>query len=374
MEISFYNDIEFIGKNPNLSADGKKKGTYYVNILNELDNIIDILESNFKMEEMTSKMFLDYETENYNLIVKNFINLIEKNIVNETQKMSNKIEEYKNMIEIMKTDIEVTSKWKTEEKEQYINGLQDIINKLTDMVNNKEIKKNILQGDIYFLKSHKNKISFYILNKYNIKAKIKKELIKNYIETIYLPACRKNLCYEQENKIQYFINIYLEKKDLNFEEFYSNVTEMRRENKLQYINTYTINDIRELINLYFNELIMNRITLKECENCRKYFIANNKQIYCDNPSPQNHKKSCRFLANEIKSNSDKIYKIYRKTYKTQHNKLKRYIDTGNIPEEKLKERFKKWNEIAILKKAESKTADEYNKWYQTSLNWIEDFK
>ena len=80
------------------------------------------------------------------------------------------------------------------------------------------------------------------------------------------------------------------------------------------------------------------------------------------------------LSNDIKANSDKIYEAYRKTYKTQHNKLKRYIDIGNIPETNLKERFKKWNEIAISMKNECKTIDEYNKWYKSSLNWIEDFK
>lgn len=72
-----------------------------------------------------------------------------------------------------------------------------------------------------------------------------------------------------------------------------------------------------------------------------------------------------------KEKANKTYEAYRQSYKTQHNKLKRNIDIGNIPENKLKERFDKWNEVAREKMDTCKTVEDYNEWYKQNINWVE---
>ena len=119
-------------------------------------------------------------------------------------------------------------------------------------------------------------------------------------------------------------------------------------------------EIKELKYLEEQINLIVEIKLKKCKNCGRYFIPHNKQMYCD---------TCKTIPYDMRKNKNPIYEAYRKTYKTQHNKLKRHIDKGIVDKEELRERFKKWNEIAKNQKNTCKTVEEYNKWYKANLNW-----
>lgn len=92
-------------------------------------------------------------------------------------------------------------------------------------------------------------------------------------------------------------------------------------------NRYGIQEIYEIDNFYsllFLELyfiLQEKIYLKKCKNCGKYFLTTNSAvIYCDNVFEDN--KTCREIgASKVFSKNlenDEAYSLYRKVYKKKH--------------------------------------------------------
>ena len=74
----------------------------------------------------------------------------------------------------------------------------------------------------------------------------------------------------------------------------------------------------------------NKITIRKCEDCGKYFLPNAKQIYCDD---------CKGNSYDVRKNTDSAKVLYRNNYKNQHNKMRRTVDKN--PE--IKHQFDSWN-------------------------------
>ena len=139
--------------------------------------------------------------------------------------------------------------------------------------------------------------------------------------------------------------------------------------KIKTISIYCIEDLQEFTSIYLKLIIDKRLIIKKCKNCGKYFIPNNKQVYCDNPSPQNPNKTCRLLTDDMRNNKNPIYEVYRNNYKTQSNKKRRNKHILDI-----EDKFSIWNIKAKEKMQECQqgkiTLDEYKIWLKNSQNWI----
>lgn len=179
----------------------------------------------------------------------------------------------------------------------------------------------------------------------------------NRISSVYLPPI------EFTN-----INGKFEMEELNDEKLNEIANDFKT--KKCFSTIYDITNHEEFFSVYMKYIIDNNIQIKKCKNCGKYFIPHNKQIYCDNISPQNEKYTCRLLPDDMKKNKSPIYETYRNNYKTQSNKKRRNKD--NIPD--IEEKFSKWNEQARNKMKECEsgkiTLDEYKLWLKQSQNWI----
>lgn len=356
MKISFYKNLEFIPTQYiyDLST-AKLKGSFYLLVLNNakeileyLDYIINLISQNH--EEISSVPLLKNNQSISKLIIEDLLKkdtILQKEYI-DTLKNYEIIKQKNNDSNLLKLLKENVDRTKTRFK-------------------SKELILNIIKENIDFLKAHINTIDTYILKE---KKKLKQaELFLT--DTLEISSHKQEFYYQEKNNLRnikslsenlkrkYSNKVYLEK----FSKIFENPS-------LEYVYTYDISSFREFFNVYFNEIEQDKIVIKKCKNCGKYFIPNNNQKYCDNPSPQNNNKTCKLLSNELKKKQDEMYSIYRSTYKTQHNKLNRYIKTGNVPENILKERFQKWNETAIHMKKICKNKNEYIKWYKTSLNWI----
>lgn len=97
---------------------------------------------------------------------------------------------------------------------------------------------------------------------------------------------------------------------------------------------YSLSDVFSLINLDYVHVLNNDVLIKMCENCKKYFIPQNRsdEIYCNRI--YNNGKSCKEIGYENKLKSNPFKAEYRKAYKTQHAKIKRNLK--NIPNYKEK--------------------------------------
>ncbi len=133
--------------------------------------------------------------------------------------------------------------------------------------------------------------------------------------------------------------------------------------------SYEINSIFDFISVNIKFLQDHKIRIKKCKNCGKYFFPHNKQVFCDNPSPQNNFYTCRNLPNDIKKINDTIYYIYRSNYKTQCSKKNRNRQNDS----KIYDKFDKWNLSAKEKMEECKsgkiTIDEYRNWFKKNIKW-----
>lgn len=381
MNISFYKKMEFENIHHYNLEKAQEKGTYYVKILNQIEEIIKWLDEFLLITKNNKEPRLIFPNSKKYEIDFNLYKMIRSSFSIKFYNELNNLEKYKNTykeIEKTKNRIEnktVNTKLNIEKFKSMSNSLKNIIERSEIDIEDKSLLLIKIKNNIDFLKWHKRKVDYMLIKENPFKNDISKNQIDLFFSTkIVLPPYTKELCFKEENTLKRATSIYSKYSDKNEKEKNTQIRNCIKNTKFEYIDKYLISSISELMNLYFDEILKNNIILKKCKNCGKYFIAHNKQLYCDNPSPQNKNISCRKLSDDLREKENKIYEAYRKTYKTQHNKLKRNIDVGNIPEIKLKERFKKWNNKAISKKDTCKTVDEYTEWYKTSTNWIEDYR
>lgn len=77
------------------------------------------------------------------------------------------------------------------------------------------------------------------------------------------------------------------------------------------------------------QIIENRIEIKKCENCQKYFTPLNRSdtIYCTRISPQDKTKTCqeygKYIKHLKKTQTDVSTKLYKQIYNSLANKVKR---------------------------------------------------
>ena len=133
-------------------------------------------------------------------------------------------------------------------------------------------------------------------------------------------------------------------------------------------NRYCIQEIYEISNFYnllFLELyfiLQEKVYLKKCKNCGKYFLTNNiAVIYCDNIFEDN--KTCReigaskvFIKNLEK---DEAYNLYRKVYKKKQALAKSKGGSFEIEYNLFKNQGKNKKNAYKLKEI---TKEEFIKW------------
>ena len=369
MRISFCKNLEYQDNRYTYDMlELKPKGTYYIKILNDSKYIIEYLEEikdflkNCSEELSFPRIKWDFLKEHRKLLETIKKDLYE--IDNEVKKdLEDTKKGYETKINLNRTNENIDKIYK------------ERIETLEERYKSKSLIIEEIEKNIRFIKMHIDKVDFFIIKDLFFK----KQISKNYIDYFFsseleFPAYKKEMYYEEEEKLKNIKGIYSRLKDKYGEEYRDKINDFFQETQFFYIDKYEFSKIYELLNVYYNEIIKDKINIKKCKNCGKYFIPHNKQIYCDNISPQNPNKTCRLLSDDIKEKEDKIYEQYRKAYKTQHNKLSRNIGVGNISEKDLRERFDKWNKTALLKKDSCKTVEEYKEWYDSSKNWIIDYK
>ena len=147
------------------------------------------------------------------------------------------------------------------------------------------------------------------------------------------------------------------RSETNFEKIpnISNSKNKQMEGQFQIITKYEIQSLDELLNIYIRDMMENKIKIKKCEDCGRYFFPTAKQIYCSN---------CRDNSYEVRKNTSAEKLLYRNNYKNQHNKMRRGIEKN--PE--LKDSFDKWNRMAktMLSQCEEGkiSYDEFNEWFE----------
>lgn len=373
MKLAFYGDMEFIKEGSIYDVDdAQTKFTYYIQILNQISNIIEWLRESIdtiKNSPNENFIFRNFSNINIDSIVLYLIKKELRDAYNKEKDTLHTMKEYYKVLE-------------TKDEQEHTEHSKNELSKLNDRIirqENRLLKKDFLILDVInisaFLATHRDRVEYFILKEPIFNEKIS----KNEIESIFsskvdLPSYSKELYFEKSGTIKNVQTIYNKVKDLKEEEKKTSLDNFFRNTDFHFLNKYEIKSIYELMNIYFNEALENKIRIRKCKNCGRYFLVHNKQLFCDNPSPQNENITCRKLSDDIKEKSDKIYQEYRNAYKKQHNKLSRYISAGNISEQKLRERFKKWDTEARVQKETCKTVKEYQEWYNTSLNWIKDYK
>lgn len=327
-------------------------GSLLTEILNNYDNILDKFNNSIQNINSRKKYNLDiFSTDdfNYSDSLSDNMNFFYGIISSEFYRLSqSNLDLYNDMIQ------------KIEQKKLLLKNTK-----------NENTKKSIME-DLNSYETIKNAYTIEKRLQYLIKylEKIKQDLsftyngINNYIQNNITTELTKNKYFFEIPRYKIYSAIIKNNSItiLKPQEKYKN-------HNADYLYEYTIEKVDDLLDIYINLIIEKKIFLKQCKNCGKYFIPHNKQVYCDNPSPQNKKYTCRLLPDDMRNNKNPIYETYRNNYKTQSNKKRR---NNHIPD--IENRFSKWNEEAKNKMKECQmgniTLDEYKLWLKHSQNWI----
>ena len=131
------------------------------------------------------------------------------------------------------------------------------------------------------------------------------------------------------------------------------------EGQFQIVTKYEITSLDELLNIYIRDIMENKITIRKCRDCGKFFLPTAKQIYCD---------GCKGNSYDVRKNTNSAKVLYRNNYKNQHNKMRRLFEKN--PDIKLQ--FDSWNLEAknmTIKCLEGKiTLNELNLWFKDNKN------
>lgn len=130
---------------------------------------------------------------------------------------------------------------------------------------------------------------------------------------------------------------------------------------------YTITDLGSVIFLELSKMCENRIIIKKCQNCGKYFVpaSRSDEIYCGRVSPQDPGMTCKMYGSKRlwydKLKEDDASKLSRNIYMAKQMLAKRNPDRPEYKEmlEFFKSERKKWKEQL---KEGKKTVEEYTDW------------
>lgn len=153
---------------------------------------------------------------------------------------------------------------------------------------------------------------------------------KNYLDFLIMAG------EEKEQKLfigDMIVNMYMNSFEVSYKVF-SGI----KNNEICFFDLYEFSNGISILLFDFMDCIKEKVKIKSCENCGKYFIPVSKsnEIYCDNI--YKNKKTCRQVGYEHKLNNNDILKAYRTAYKSQNAKKHRNKHRVDIDE-----RFKKWH-------------------------------
>lgn len=132
------------------------------------------------------------------------------------------------------------------------------------------------------------------------------------------------------------------------------------------IMTYSLHDVVSMLALDWINIMSLRIPIKQCENCKKFFIPSKRsdEIYCDRIFKNG--KTCKELGYSLKIADDPFKAMFTKARKTQHARI-RY--NKHIKDYKEKH-YEPWLQAATQARDEYKSANNI-KGFE---NWIEEHK
>ncbi len=125
------------------------------------------------------------------------------------------------------------------------------------------------------------------------------------------------------------------------------------EENISTIYEYNCKSFDQFLQISFFTCLTKNLNIKQCENCRKYFIAYQRsdEKYCNRISPQDTNKTCKQFANfenwKKNINTNEELKIYRRIYMAKQMQTRRNPD--NI---ELKNNFDLWKKEAQHKRNE----------------------
>lgn len=133
------------------------------------------------------------------------------------------------------------------------------------------------------------------------------------------------------------------------------------------VEAFEISNVVDAVLLSLFHLIQERTAIRRCANCQKLFVplARADAIYCDRPSPQDSKKTCKEYGSKVlwyeNIVSDDVAKLARNIYCAKQMLAKRNPDKLVYAEmfEYFKAEKKKWEQEV---KAGEKTREEFMEW------------
>ncbi len=329
--------------------------TYYNEQINEIQQSLlnnkKIYESE-KMEEEIDKEYLE-ELEKQIKDEENYLEDFKK--VKEDNKTSK--DSIKNEIKDIENNI-VEEKKKIKKTEEADLLLKKYIEKMINDITN---YKNFFDSSCGFMdKKNYNEIDIdYFVKMFSSKLILPQTYIyKVYEEYNFITPIDRFIFNTIKNK---------SKKDLK-----RNTLEDLKKTPITLARIFEINSVKEILDISLSLFVENKFTIKKCKNCGKYFIPHNKQVYCDNQSPQNPNKTCKNLTDDLRDNKNPIYEVYRNNYKTQSNKKRRNKHIKTI-----ENKFNEWNKRAREEMEKcilgEMTLDEYKQWHKNNQDWIKKF-
>lgn len=135
-------------------------------------------------------------------------------------------------------------------------------------------------------------------------------------------------------KFKYFNCFNIPKKTVKFYYKKYKITEITSENikdtsHIIKLEIYEINKTTDLIEVYKSLIAENRLVIRRCNNCHKFFIPNSRidEKYCDNISPQSARKTCKEYGAKKKYRdnikNDKIMMEHERTSQYFRMKIRR---------------------------------------------------
>ena len=129
---------------------------------------------------------------------------------------------------------------------------------------------------------------------------------------------------------------------------------------------YEFDSFLDAILFEIYNIINSNITIKLCKNCDKLFVPQRSDaLYCDNPAPQNQRKTCKeyggYIQRQTNIRSDISTQLYRRIYMRKQMQYKRNPNNSKIRQdyEAFKTNANDWKKRIKAGKA---TNDDFTEW------------
>lgn len=186
------------------------------------------------------------------------------------------------------------------------------------------------------------------------------------IERFYvLRRISPNLTLLNENKAAYYtVNLFSSFPGESEKEIYKFLS--NKKNKITEFDLILPYNLSSIIYKSLSSILKEKVYLKTCKNCNRYFIAKSKNIeYCLNIAPGETKKTCKDIGKKEVFNNRKsedpllilYYKIYNRkaTMKRRNPDIKKYVEDYD--------KFKRTGKLKLEKYKKNKiSAEEFRSW------------